>query len=214
MSQKISNVAVLSAAEIPSAAAMMATAFSQDPVYRYLLPNPSKYDERLRWMFEFMLRLCLKHGVVHKLGEPVQGVAAWLRPGETIGFGDELKAGAIRAPFVLGLLSAWRSNLLMANAQSNRARLAPGKKYWYLWQFAVAVESRGKGYGRRLLEPVFLDADATDTECWLDNSNAVNLPIYEALGFQAVEEYAILHRHQKIMLWHMRRNPEKKRKQR
>lgn len=163
-------------------------------------------------MMRFMLRLCTRKGVTHQVGSPLQGVAAWLKPGEAISFLDEIRAGVVTAPLHLGVTSAWRSNNMMAATRKNRTRLSSDKDYWYLWQFAVAPESRGKGYGRALLQPVLNEADATGTDCWLDNSNAANLPIYEAMGFRTMEEYTIQHHRQVVRLWHMCRKPVKPKK--
>lgn len=190
----------------------MARAFVEDPIYHYLLPNEKHYHRRLIWMMRFMLRICARQGVAHQVGSPLQGVAAWLKPGETISFLDEVKAGVMTAPLHLGVISAWRSNNVMAATRKNRTRLASGKDYWYLWQFAVAPESRGKGYGRALLQPVLNEADSTGTDCWLDNSNIANLPIYEAFGFKTAEEYKIQHGHKLETIWHMRRSPQKMKK--
>jgi len=190
----------------------MARAFLADPVYQYPLPNRKTYEHRLNWMMRFMLRICPQRGVVHRVGGPIQGIAAWLKPGEQVSFLDEVKAGVLTAPFQLGILSAWRSNNIMAATRKNRTRLSSGKSYWYLWQFAVAPESRGKGYGRALLQPVLKEADATGTDCWLDNSNAANIPIYESLGFRIVEEFTIQTKPQVVKLWHMCRKPMKTKK--
>lgn len=190
----------------------MACAFAEDPIYHYLLPNERHYHRRLVWMMQFMLRICERQGVTHQIGSPLQGVAAWLKPGENISFLDEIRAGVLTAPLHLGLTSAWRSNNIMAATRKNRTRLSSGKDYWYLWQLAVAPESRGKGFGRALLEPVLKEADETGTDCWLDNSNIVNLPIYEAFGFKSVEEYKILQGNTLKSIWHMRRSPQKSKK--
>lgn len=194
------------------AADVMARAFAEDPVYHYLLPNENHYHRRLMWMMRFMLRLCTRKGVAHQIGSPLQGVAAWLKPGEAISFLDEVRAGVVTAPLHLGVTSAWRSNNMMAATRKNRTRLSSGKDYWYLWQFAVAPESRGKGYGRALLQPVLNEADTTETDCWLDNSNAANLPIYEAMGFRTMEEYTIQDHQRVVKLWHMCRKPVKPKK--
>lgn len=191
-----------------AAAHMMAQAFSEDPVYHYLLPHEAHYERRLNWMMNFMLRVCARRGVIHQVGQPLRGIAAWLAPGQQVSILDELRAGVMTAPFALGVLSAWRSNSVMGATAQNRLRLAQSKPYWYLWQFAVSAQSRGKGYGRALLQPVLSQADAAGTDCWLDNSNAANLPIYESLGFGTVEEYKIQDGLQTITLWHMRRIPK------
>jgi ribosomal protein S18 acetylase RimI-like enzyme len=195
--------------EQDEAARMMARAFTDDPVYRYLLRNPRYFEHRLNWMMNFMLRVCARRGLVHRIGEPLQGVAAWLSPGQRVTIMDEVIAGVVGGSFVLGVGSAWRSNSIMTATLKNRERLTQGRPYWYLWQFAVSAQSRGKGYGRALLQPVLAQADLTETDCWLDNSNAANLPIYEALGFHTAEEFTIANGQEPIKLWHMRRKPVK-----
>jgi len=208
------QVAILPDHAHMQAAAVMARAFAEDPVYHYLLPHEKHYQRRLEWMMRFMLRICARQGVAYQIGDPIQGVAAWLKPGETVSFFDEITAGVITAPLYLGATSAWRSNAIMAATRKNRTRLSAGRDYWYLWQFAVAPESRGKGYGRALLQPVLDAADASGTDCWLDNSNAANLPVYHALGFTSIEEYKIQHKQKAITIWHMRRPAQKPKKKR
>ena len=66
------------------------------------------------------------------------------------------------------------------------------KKYmtnncWYLFGFVSRRESRGQGYGARVLSPMHSYFDRTGQDCYLETLDEKNIPLYEHFGFKLME---------------------------
>jgi ribosomal protein S18 acetylase RimI-like enzyme len=67
------------------------------------------------------------------------------------------------------------------------AKHHPTQPHAYLFTVGVASAGRGRGLGRRLIEPVLDACDRTGTMAYLENSNPANRRFYASLGFERVE---------------------------
>ncbi len=62
----------------------------------------------------------------------------------------------------------------------------PKESHAYLFTVGVVEEGRGRGLGRKLIEPVLDACDRTGTMAYLENSNPANTRVYNSLGFEQV----------------------------
>ncbi|MGN0618794.1 MAG: GNAT family N-acetyltransferase [Ruminiclostridium sp.] len=58
---------------------------------------------------------------------------------------------------------------------------------WYLFGFVSRRESRGQGYGARVLSPVLSYFDRTGRDCYLETLDEKNIALYEHFGFELME---------------------------
>jgi GNAT superfamily N-acetyltransferase len=56
--------------------------------------------------------------------------------------------------------------------------------YFYLSWWATHRDHAGRGLGSVLIKENLAEIDATGLPCFLESTNPVNLPRYEALGFE------------------------------
>ena len=74
-------------AQIPSAARVMANAFSDAPRFRFLVPIDAQRPAKLRWYWGASMRACIHSGglvfVAHERSSTVLGVAIWNAPGQS-----------------------------------------------------------------------------------------------------------------------------------
>jgi GNAT superfamily N-acetyltransferase len=180
-------------------AAVLAEAFLDDPLLRWLFPDDRDRPRLLSRYFLTMARsLYLRHGEVYLAGE--SGAAMWLPPG--------VAADSFPLLTWLGLLG--RMWLAYGFAGLNRARLAseamkanhPKEPHHYLHAIGVRKAEQGKGVGSALLSRMARRCDEEGAAAYLENSNPRNTPLYERHGFRIVGQWAAPNG---PPLWFMRR---------
>ena len=78
----VAQVVSLSPAQLPEAGAMLASAFHDDPLTRFLLPQAETRDRWLRLVMGATLRQVLPEGHVYTItGQDVSGVVGLVPPG-------------------------------------------------------------------------------------------------------------------------------------
>jgi hypothetical protein len=84
------------------AAALLARAFHDDPVYRLTIPDEGKRPDVLAWLFERVVRYCILYG--HTSTTPgLEGIAGWLPPGHSkLTLGRIIRSGLHATPLKLG----------------------------------------------------------------------------------------------------------------
>ncbi len=191
------GVARLPESDAPAAGALLATAFRDDPLTRYLFPepfpDPAERDRLLGWHYTALVRYGQLAGQVYATSTSgaLEGVAVWLTGGEPV---DPLarleslqRAGLHEAPTMLGAATFQRILGVVGHLEAGRRRIAPGP-HWYLNQVGVDPRRRGKGLGSALLRPVLDLAAATGVPCYLETFAPQNLAFYRRLGFDTVVE--------------------------
>jgi ribosomal protein S18 acetylase RimI-like enzyme len=187
-----------------SAAEVLALAFQNDPIARYVMPDETHRCRVLRWMFQRHLRYGQRYGVISTT-TTVDGVAIWLPPGQTTQtLGRLLRTGALLAPLKFGWGAFQRSMTFMAHLTTWHRQYAPDA-HWYLFYLGVAPTQQGRGIGSALLQPVLARADADQLPCYLETGTERNLGFYQRHGFAVVAEGALPRGGPR--LWAMRRAP-------
>lgn len=62
---------------------------------------------------------------------------------------------------------------------------------WYLYAFVTMPEFRGKGYGKKILTPMFKYLDEHQQDCYLETLLPINVEIYTKFGFELKEEVKV-----------------------
>jgi ribosomal protein S18 acetylase RimI-like enzyme len=165
------------------AAALLARAFHDDPVYKLTIPDEDKRASVLTWLFEKVIRYCILYG--HTFTTPkVEGVAGWLPPGHNkLTLGRIIRSGLYATPLKLGWAVYRRFDTYMTYADKLHARHAHGP-HWYLWFIGVEAACQGQGIGGRLLQPILARADAGGLPCYLETGGERNVRFYEKHGFK------------------------------
>ncbi|MDO9579913.1 MAG: hypothetical protein Q7J06_05025, partial [Bacteroidales bacterium] len=73
----------LTKAQVRPAAGMLARAFQDDPLMAYFFPDASERENRLPYIFEFLIRYGILYGEVYATSPNLEGVAVWL-PSEKV----------------------------------------------------------------------------------------------------------------------------------
>lgn len=164
-------------------AGTLARAFYDDPLFGWLLPDPSQRGAILRRGFELYLsRIWLRHEETYTVGDSA-GVCVWEPPGTW--------KPAVREQLSLlpAMLRVFGRNLpRLLRTLSAVERNHPTEPHFYLAFVGVDPDSQGRGMGSILMHPVVKRCDAEGVPAYLEASAPRNRALYERHGFEATEE--------------------------
>jgi ribosomal protein S18 acetylase RimI-like enzyme len=168
--------------DLAGAAGVLATAFQDDPVFSWCVPDATRRAALLPSFFRIIANAIAVHDDIHvaavssrPVSGAIDGAAMWLPP-------DAAPVGDLEAPFaelfgddagrtfdIVGLLEAAH----------------PHAPHHYLWFVGVAPDAQGRGIGSTLLRdggtgPAYLEATSKD-----------NRRLYERHGFEVVNELRV-----------------------
>jgi ribosomal protein S18 acetylase RimI-like enzyme len=196
----------LSHAQIKPAGEVAARAFHDDPVTVHLFPKKSGLAD-MAPLYEFDIRYCTLYGETYATSANLEGIAAWLPPGETdMPWYKILRAGALSLLFKVKPSILMRLPRLFTASVDIRKRHIPFP-HWYLSLLCVAPEYQRKGYGSALLSPVLTRIDSEHLPCYLETTDEKNVPFYEHHGFRILETGKIPGA--PLMFWTMLRDRQK-----
>jgi ribosomal protein S18 acetylase RimI-like enzyme len=180
---------------------VLARAFREDPVARYLL-RKNDYPGALEIMFGTFLRhMTMPHGEVY-LEAKGGGAALWTPPGKwDVKLGTTLAMGPslLRAA---GIARAARSGRAMMRMQA----LHPREPHYYLFAIGVDPDRQGHGIGSALLHTVLRTCDQTKTAAYLEASTEGSSRLYARHGFSVTSELRMTPDCPPV--WLMWRNPQ------
>lgn len=172
--------------KIISAAEVMGRAFQQESLNVYTLPDSVERREKLPYAFEFLLRYGTLFGEVYTTSQNLEGIAIWLPFWEA-----EMKARKIRkAGFnifykTMGEQYFKRLEICENHIVLLHKRHTADFSHWYISAIGVDSKHQGKGYASKLLRPILAEQNIP---CYLETCDEQNVPIYQHLGFDVVEE--------------------------
>ena len=174
------GIADLASEHYEGAAQVLARAFVDDPVIRYV----AKDRDRLP-VSAGVLRPILRHGLTHGRvwgvieGGVVQAASIWFPPTEQPAeFRErfEIEPDALER---MGTFNHW--------AEAVHHRAISGA-HWYLEIVGVAPESQRRGLGTRLVRHGMALASLDALPVYLNTTSKANVALYSSLGFRVMTE--------------------------
>jgi ribosomal protein S18 acetylase RimI-like enzyme len=180
-----SPIVALTPAGLPQAKTTMVHAFSRDPMAAYFFPRAPGRNRGLAGIFRIAIQQGLRQGVVDTL-RGGQGIAIWLRSERAkLGLGHVLTSGLAVELLRIGCAAAVRVLRFLSWLEARRHESLT-ERHWYLLNLAVHPERQGQGLGSTLLRHGLERAGLHGVPCYLETSNARNVPFYEKHGFQVI----------------------------
>jgi GNAT superfamily N-acetyltransferase len=170
---------------VAEAAEVLAQAMVDEPLSRWLLPDRDEFLAVHYDLFVELIRLAFAEGRVDTWGDPIVGVAVWLRrpavvPGRrsvpSLGGAGAFPAHAVE-----------RVERFAAVLRHLRERARPDE-HAYLDTIAVLPESRRRGIGTGLLDMGHAWADGEGLPCALETDTSRNVAFYTRRGYAVVAE--------------------------
>jgi GNAT superfamily N-acetyltransferase len=172
--------------DIPEMSAMLARAFEDDPVWRWLLPDPSRRAKHLPGFFSVLARHhhLASGGVQAARRDGTIGAAAlWDPPGRW----KHTRLEQLRAmPTLLHALGRRVTTAMRIDAVMHAAH--PEEPHWYLAVIGSDPTVRGGGFGQALMRSGLNRCDAEHAPAYLESSKPENVPYYTRFGFEVTGE--------------------------
>lgn len=198
----IERQAAIEGDRLRAIAAMLADAFHDDPMQRWLFPDESRRRRRLSRFFELDIRHRLNRRSVMLLAGGGGGVAFWQPPGP---WGPPLHRAPAIAPAFLSVLR--HHPVLAARTLREVARHHPATPHWYLSHLGVAPDRQGEGLGGALVTAGTDLADAEGMGAYLETTNPDNLAFYRAAGFETARTVEVRGAPEVWLMWRPPRPP-------
>jgi ribosomal protein S18 acetylase RimI-like enzyme len=199
----MSAIVSLQRGSIDRAAITLERAFSPDPLFTWVFPDPVTRPAALERFIRVPLEYGLRYGRVTTSHE-AKAACVWLPPGPGMTMPRMIRSGMLGVPFRTGFgpfLKFMAANEIMDKI--HKARVP--EPHWYLLIVGVDPELQGQGAGSAIVREGLALADRESKPCYLETSERRNLAFYERLGFVVLEEAVLGKDGPKA--WAMRREP-------
>jgi len=182
------TVVALPQASISLAGEVLGRAFFDDPLWKWVLPDDDRRRRVLGWFMGVGVHYGHVYGTVHATTPALEGCAVWLPPGDS-DFPPEraVAFGLGKALERLGAPAVERFDSAMGHLGAFHPQLVP-EDHWYLMILGVEPARQRQGLGGALLQPMLARADREGLRCYLETQKPVNVPFYQAHGFEVAAE--------------------------
>ena len=199
----MSAIRSLQRGSIDRAAVTLERAFSPDPLFTWVFPDPATRPAALQRFMRVPLEYGLRYGRVTTSHE-AKAASVWLPPGPGMTIPRMIRSGMLGVPFRTGLGPFVK--FMTANETMDKIHKARvPEPHWYLVVVGVDPELQGQGVGSAIVREGLAPADQESKPCYLETSEHSNLAFYERLGFVVLKEATLGKGGPKA--WAMRRDP-------
>jgi ribosomal protein S18 acetylase RimI-like enzyme len=170
------------------AAAILADAFSTDPVVTWFLRADAQRQAALSGLFTWMVEVRAANAGSVSVSPGGEAAAIWLRPDDEP---RDTVLGLLRDLTGFVGLTGWRRLPRALAVKSTLERMHPKAPHRYLLAIGCRQDCQGKGHGGRLLAQTLHAVDAQGAAAYLESSNRANIPLYQRHGFDVMDEVRI-----------------------
>ena len=172
-------------ADVRPIADMLARAFYDDPLFRWMFPSDSRRLGQSRRHFAQRTRLLLRQEEVYT-GDACAAAALWARPSEW----RDPPLAALRQ--MISMTPALGRRLPSAmRAMSEVEQRHPRPPHWYLAVLGTEPSHQRRGIGSALLRPVLSRCDRTGVPAFLETARHENVGFYERRGFEVIDSLTL-----------------------
>ena len=168
--------------------ALLARAFFDDPIFRWVEPDDAQRARFLAPFFTGLTRRSHRLAVALATAGELEGASLWKTPGlTTLTPADLAMTGLDRIGEWLSDLALARLDAVFVPVEAAFAEDVP-EPVWYLGVLGVEPGRQGRGIGSRLMAPVLERADRESLAVTLETAQPKNLPLYERHGFRVLRD--------------------------
>lgn len=178
-------------------AGVLASAFDEDPVFRWMVPTDARRRERVRRFFQIELeQIVLPQGEVWTTAG-MDGAALCLPPER---WRLPPRVAVLAGRSYTGVFGTRMPRALAILTLIERRHYRPG--HYYIPYIGVVPERQGQGLGTSLLEPILERCERERLPAYLEATSERNAALYARLGFERLDELRV---HRGPPVWPMLR---------
>lgn len=205
MAQQSHSIVPLEKPQLSEAGQLLARAFHDDALSRFLLPDASKRMVANTWLFHRFAQYSLYYGALFTTDD-LAGVSSWVRPAYIdITLFRMMRCRMLTLPLKLGRIGYRRFKDFMKSCDHLHKQV--DKPHWYLAILGVDPSRQRQGIGRALLTPGFDLVDRDNLPCYLETVTPEHVTYYERNGFRVIGKASYT---ANKMIWGMLRPPQAK----
>jgi len=177
------NIIQIQKNDINDAAKVLAVAFRDDPIFRYIFQTREKYEKSAAWLFSSWIRWAVLFG--HAWMTEDRKAVLLMRSLQTakMTLWSMIRAGMLLTPIKLGFSSFRRFYFeILSTLDKKHEEVMGTEPHWYGWMIGVTPEQRG--IGTELLNYCFKIADDSHLPIFLETSTVRNVNLYNHKKFE------------------------------
>ena len=183
--------------DVPAVAACLASAFFTDPLWGvWSFPDEAARARPLHDLMCFWAQAGVRRPWV-RMTPAAEAVAVWVPPGEP----ELTDAQESAFETLVGELFGARADQLMSLFETFEQHHPRAEPHYYLSLWAAHRDHAGRGLGTALLRENLAEIDADRMPAYLESTNPLNVPRYEALGFRRRSEFGSPHGPTVTTMW-------------
>ncbi len=188
-------------ADLHAVGRSLASAFDDDPVWRWLITDEARYSSRTSRALAAVASMHLAHDSVW-MTETAESVAVWAPPGKHRIGPREFAPVAHRFLPAVGLQGIRRFSTFV-----EVEKMHPREPHWYLAVLGTDSAHQGRGFASAAMAPALAAADEDGVGCYLESSKERNIPFYERHGFRVTDTFDLA-KGKGPRVWLMWRDPQ------
>lgn len=171
------SVRPASRSDVPALVEILTAAFTDDPVFAWLVPDRARRPALLPAMFALIVEANLPHGEIYTAGPGPTGAAVWVPPGVQQ---DEAAEERLLDAMVEAAQESADRSLTVLELMAERH---PSEPHAYLSFLATRPARQGQGLGSAMLRHVLERCDRDGVPAYLEASSEPNRRLYLRHGF-------------------------------
>ncbi|WP_377473183.1 MAG: GNAT family N-acetyltransferase [Microcoleus anatoxicus] len=179
--QKDIQIRTASASDQRHISAAMLLAFNNDPVIRWMYPDPYQYLTYFPLLFGAYMNESLAHQTSYYV-DGYGGAVQWIPPG------IEWDAEPLRKVFQEGIAESRQAEAFELFDRLGHDH--PSQPHWYLAFLGVEPIQQRKGFGSALLRPVLGQCDRDSIPACVECLTK-NVAFYKQQGFELISQYQV-----------------------
>jgi len=177
------NIVEIKKTDIADMAKVLAAAFREDPIFRYIFQTEERYDRSAVWMFSTWIRWAILYGKAWMSEDRKAVVLMRSLASPKMSLLSMIHAGMLLTPAKLGFTSFRRFYFQIVSVLDKKHEEIMGAQpHWYGWMIGVTPSERGKG--RDLMNYCFKIADDYHLPIFLETATQRNVVLYNHKQFQ------------------------------
>ncbi len=192
--------------DIKKAAEVLADAFKEDPIWTKFFKENRIEAQKVNYLFGSPIFFALKYGKAYASSSNLEGIAAWF-PDSTadMTMWRMIRSGSFRYGSKMGMKATIEMAKTFRPIEKDRKENMKNTSYIYILIIGVKQEYQKKGFGGKILQVIFEEADKTNTPIYLETNTPQNVKMYEKYGFKVLNE--IILPRLDLPMWEMERDP-------